>query len=793
MNKRTLTWLWLLFSSSLLAKSYQMELPTQFQNQTVTDITVAFSGSRISGINKQSLLSVLDKKLNQETKDKLHSLNDVIPLNTLHQLGFSTHYNPSTLTLSLSAQPELLSIAELSYSAEEHSVVLSKKAPWSVLSSINYQYLHTSEDKTSQLVDVNTAINVGANTGVSFITSHHLFDDDKQQQFYRGDTYFSYANHHIPLKAQLGDISSAADGHMYSGQFAGLHLSPAYRQLQPQKNIAPISKQYFYLPQAAEVDILVNGFLLTKTRLNAGRYNLSELPMIAGENNVEIVATYGSGEQHRFTFNEFFNPNLLKAGHNDYDLAIGVPSSINQNEYRYGTTAVINGFYKYGVNQQFTTGINGSYSGKGHILGFSALSQFDKFGLHARVSHGQDQFGVQGYALSLNSEHFVWGKQPSSGPNLRFSYDKRHKFNASHWQPFSQSLTEQRLGINYTMQISAKVDANISLNRHINAEQASYDSGQVNVNWRLGEFRLTANYKYNQLPTALDADSQRFSINISWNSFNPNYDLQSRIDYRQRQQKWVGRFNTLNRNHVNTTGYDLSIDHQPERQHIEAGISHNMTGLRVSSAIIHNQNDVSDSQTFKTNLSSSVAIVNGRFGVGNNIQTPFAIVHKHPSLNSANVAINPSITKQGRYQAQSYNGISGLVNLGVPYIESQVSVKVDNAPLGYDLGDGIYKITADSLSAYEINIGSDSAYTVIGSLNFAENKPVALLRGVILYGEKQWPIFTNKKGRFVAEGLATGRYKIIVNNQQGYFEVTEQPQGGRLIRIGNVYLETIDE
>ncbi len=162
---------------------------------------------------------------------------------------------------------------------------------------------------------------------------------------------------------------------------------------------------------------------------------------------------------------------------------------------------------------------------------------------------------------------------------------------------------------------------------------------------------------------------------------------------------------------------------------------------------------------------SSLVFADGAWGVGRTVTNGFAVVTPHPTLEGSSVVLGPSDAPVAR---TDWLG-SGVVPSLAAYRTARVAYDAPEAPTGYDLGSATYDINAPYKAGYALQVGSAYTTTTIGTLLDAEGKPVELLAGVVREAGKEnghkVEIFTNRAGRFGAQGLAPGRWIIEMSTE----------------------------
>ncbi|NBC28423.1 MAG: hypothetical protein GVY29_00350, partial [Spirochaetes bacterium] len=104
------------------------------------------------------------------------------------------------------------------------------------------------------------------------------------------------------------------------------------------------------ISEPSEARFLVNGQTVQTQRLEPGRYNLTDFPLLPGVNDVRIVLENDLGEETVIEDVLPFAPRLLPEGRYDYSGALGFP--------RWSVTEpLVSGFYYRGFTQRMTAGL----------------------------------------------------------------------------------------------------------------------------------------------------------------------------------------------------------------------------------------------------------------------------------------------------------------------------------------------------------------------------------------------------------------------------------------------------
>lgn len=177
--------------------------------------------------------------------------------------------------------------------------------------------------------------------------------------------------------------------------------------------------------------------------------------------------------------------------------------------------------------------------------------------------------------------------------------------------------------------------------------------------------------------------------------------------------------------------------------------------------------------------------------VGRPIYDSFAIVKPHKSLSEGDVRVEP--TPFG-YTANSGSlSVATMPSLS-SYSERTIPVDVANAPVGVDIGQGSFKVFPAYRSGYVLEVGSDYNVTLVGTMLNSDGQPVTLVAGQAteLAHPERPPVtlFTNRQGRFGASGLAPGKWRIqMLDQNKSVYIVTVAKDAVGVVKLGEIVPE----
>lgn len=196
----------------------------------------------------------------------------------------------------------------------------------------------------------------------------------------------------------------------------------------------------------------------------------------------------------------------------------------------------------------------------------------------------------------------------------------------------------------------------------------------------------------------------------------------------------------------------------------------------------------STGQRSSLRFGTSLAVADGSFSIGRPIQDSFAIVGAHPSLNGTDLFIDAN----GRFSTANSGAMGTALQPSLSsYSERNLLVTAPDAPIGTDLGEGSFRLLPVYRSGYKLTVGSDYMVSVVGRLLGSNGEPITLVAGTAVeeaHPEREpVPLFTNAAGRFGATGLAPGRWRITLSDDdRTRFDLVIPDGANRTIAAGDL-------
>ena len=133
-------------------------------------------------------------------------------------------------------------------------------------------------------------------------------------------------------------------------------------------------------------------------------YNLTDLPLQAGANDVELVITDEAGNKRRVAFTSFSDTHLLAPGKAEWSVSGGVPSYIRDNEREYRREDwMASLFGRYGITDKITGELSFQADSQVRLAGAALYTALPVgfLGLQGALSQSETGTGTHNFALSF--------------------------------------------------------------------------------------------------------------------------------------------------------------------------------------------------------------------------------------------------------------------------------------------------------------------------------------------------------------------------------------------------------
>ncbi|MEO1487936.1 MAG: hypothetical protein AAFR88_00680, partial [Pseudomonadota bacterium] len=607
-----------------------------------------------------------------------------------------------------------------------------------------------------------------------------------------------------------GDLDPEIRGQQSFVQMGGVGVLRQRRRFNGFRSAILQTDRQLVLQRAANVRFLRNGVLFREVRLDPGRYDFSQLPLIAGSNDIDIqIADFNGGIQN-LSFQQYLDPIDLDPGDFEYGLYFGPTSQVFAGAPDYQGPLAVTGFFRkaffdrpaLGIGVQASEEVQNLTSQIQFVLPNSGRLLFDAGVSTARVG--------EGFAAGVSYEHFFERESLNDTLNIRADYISPQY--ASLGNPEAINTAEFTLSAQYTRQFTQRffVTANTS---YIRARQDIGDSFRIGANgfYRLNRrWTFRAGADYSEFPTATGRGT---GFNITAGIiFQPDFRRRAEARYESRNNLAELTYNQSGLNQLNSVGFGGILQSQDDSVLGQGFIGYAANRFDVQATHASFGPDISGfgaTNITSVRVGTTIAYADNQFGIGRRINDSFILLKPHPTLDGRSVVAGQSLARNN-YISKSGAFGSALNNFLGSYATQSVQYDVEDPPPGYDTGDGIFRVFPPYKSGYAAVIGTDAFVTVMGTFLLVRDdpgslaavvgreQPVSLAGGRVTMlnpeeGENPEPLpfFTNSAGRFAISSLLPGRTYLVETFGQdgttGYtfrFTVPEDTDG--LVKIGDI-------
>lgn len=791
-----------------------MTFPLLENDFLLGEVGATVVGQNVVAIDGDRLQNILEPVLSQATLldiEQRTAANGFIETQDLEDLGLNITFDFQDLALDLVISGRLRKSTDVSVNQRGEIDITDKVTPGFFSGYINgfavQDYLHEApngnEGRAPFSLTIDGALNFFGYKGLT-LEGEGFYAEGEDNEWTRGDVRLIHDNPDHALRYTAGDIEYFGSELQGTPALGGFSIERNYSELQPLKIVTPSGQRQFTLDRAATVDVYVNGGLTRTIRLDPGNINLEDFNFLDGANDVVLEIEDAAGRTQRIEFTSFFDNDLLAKGLSEFSYNIGYPSFVEDNEVKYNEDQLtLSGFHSWGLTDNLTFGINaqGNEDIQQAGLQFVWATSFGNFDIEPSVSLNDRTGQEEDLSPAVN---FDWEY------NFKNDYNQVLDVSLEAYDHDFVSLSDTVADNPYSYDAQMRFQSRLPYDfggtltaRHANGRGTQGDITSVGTTLNRSFGRASAFASFDYINEEGQADDVRALLSVSFRLGERQTLLYRRDTLRRTTTAEWTRFR---RNVANDWGANIAINDAPNDTQVtgeleyaanrfDASVEHTLQGTSFSDSDLTEQRS-------RMRLSSSIAFADGHFGFGRPVDSSFALVHAHDSLDGADIAVNKD--QDGKAVAWADGTGPAIVPDIAEYRPETLTIELENAPVGYNFGDARYDIVAARGSGVGIEIGSDASVMAIGILTDAEGNPLSLAAGTIIpagaepqdaapadAGEADNIIFTNQSGRFVAQGIKPGNYTLNVrdqnlNNYSGSFTVPKDAKG--YVKIGEIKL-----
>jgi outer membrane usher protein len=618
--------------------------------------------------------------------------------------------------------------------------------------------------------------------------------DDGGYRFDREYTRLVYDQPEHYRRWMLGDLVPEIRGQQGYVQLAGLGVSRQRRRFNQDRTAILQANRQIVLQNESTVSIYRNGVLFKQDKLQAGPYDLTSLPLLAGGNDIQIQVRDSAGRVQNIDYSSYSDPIDLVPGDHEYGAYIGVIADSFSGSPRYSSEVAFTGFFRkaflnapaIGIGLQATkrmqqvTGQTQFYFWNGSRL------QLDTGLSHSDLRGMGYAFGVQ-FDKTLNRDELV------DSFVLRADYTSRRFGGISADDP--DNSNQFSLNAQYTRAFTSNFyvtgTASYLKNRNTNDSYRFGLSGAYRFN---PKWSIRVGVDYARLSTA-GGRQNGFGGLISL-VFQPHIRDRFEARYESGSDSASLAYNHSGSGRIGSLDYGLLAQRESDAANLQAYAQYTASRFDASfsqSTYGDGIGGIGQNQVSTVQIGTSIAFADGHIALSRRISDSFAILYAHPTLRGHAVVAGQSL-EPGDFISRSGTFGGAVNNYMASYVDQSVTYDVQDPPPGYDIGPGTYRVRPAYRSGYAIQIGTEAFVSAVGTLVRPDGKPVSLIVGSIVSldrpQEKAMQFFTNTAGRFAAQNLRPGGlYRVDLSEGRGNFTITVPPNSDGLLQMNQIQVD----
>lgn len=598
------------------------------------------------------------------------------------------------------------------------------------------------------------------------------WDEDDMTTVQREDIRLIRDDPKRSVRYVLGDLALPTIGYQNNQSIFGMSVVRNFK-LQPNRVTRPINRFEFFLEDDAQVEVFNNGQLVQTLRLSAGPQDIRDLPLTAGLNDVQLVITDNVGRVQRLDFSATVAGDLLAPGRHQFAYGVGFPRTDETGLWRYDTSQpIVSLSHRAGISPNFTVGGYLQAGFQEQLVGLKGLWAAPIGNVDVDVAFSNKQEWGQDYAFRLGYDFLQSGEQNPTQRNFGVAVEYRGNVFAN----FGAVNREQETALDFTAYYSQKLFWDITSTLNFRYQLGRNTSDQYKLVWGLTRsFKgVGVNLRLSQILNQEGNHEQQASLNFLWLKPEKRQTVQlttevSSVDDPENRLAW--NYSALNPNQ----GLDASVglNTKADRNRLSGNLKYKgyrgTWQLDQSFELERESQRLTQSSTQLT-FGTAIVFVDGHWGISRPVTDSFALLVPHPNLKGLKIGVNPNGGENYQAKVDPF-GPAVMSNLQ-SYQLSTLRVSAPDLPIGYEIGPRVHYVSPTYKSGTLIRMGSDASIFLKGKLLNSQGEVIALQAGEVQsLSDPQWKpitLFTNKAGKFAAEGFKPGKYRIRL--------FTEKPQ-----------------
>lgn len=677
----------------------------------------------------------------------------------------SAYAHGSTVQLDVNAGQLTLTLSADAF--DSHRLDLNPRAALLAPSAVPSGFVNYAINVGSERSATSTYLDAGFAYGRGLLRDNPSWN--RLQGFSRGMTRFEYDDIRHLRRWTVGDqYAFSTDGLGGTVLLGGAGVVRAF-DLDPYLITFPQPTLSGLLQAPGTVDIYKNGVLVGQQQVGAGAFNLANLGVGPGTNDVKVVVHDPFGGTRVLQQKFYATSQNLAQGLDEFAFQAGVERrSTLDNGYESGR-GVLLARQRHGFTSWLTAGYR--IEAQNHLVNagpsidlrlpfgfasaaFAASNDHGNAGQGASLSY---QFVAREFSFGFGTQHFSSGYRrlgddlvPDDFRLRRVSY-----LNAS-WSPvtrlsvqlnagdlvYASGMRQRNLGVTSAIDLPGDASLMINLNRQVNHPGDSDNQVLVNLVVPLG---------------------RRDSI-----SFNASHSDNAGSGYGFSAQRSVPTDNGWGYS-LDARRDDYGVNGRAEADYQGHYGLVSMTGQRFG-----NQSSAN------VLVSGSVLALGGQVHAGRVLQNGYALVQT-PGVS------NVEITRENLPVGKTDTEGNLLVTNLLPYQANKIGIDQGSVPLEYQLDDTEKMMSVPRLGGTIVRFGVHALHGARGKLTL-DGKTVQYGSATVMWEDKRMKTLVGLDGSFYFPDLPSGNYTLQAHTAEGHMNChLAMPQSSRpMVDLGKI-------
>jgi outer membrane usher protein len=785
--------------SNPYGRAIDLTVDVDFYKRSLGEVTVHMAADGATTFDGPALAAVLKPLLSNAAQTRVDAAlaGQATTLEELKKIGIDAIFDRENVAISIrSIDPNLREPLSI-YGATNHDSELATNASPAAFSFFLDTTVSESRDWSGPTagfrdpsIFLNSAIRAGPIVleGEGQIADRDPFAPDRQYRFDRNYVRLVYDLPDDYLRTYVGDLTPEVRFEQNYVQMGGIGISRERRRFDQFRTAVLQGDHQLILQRESTVQVYRNGILFQQLQLEPGSYDLSNLPLLSGSNDIRLAVQDASGFSQTINYQTYLDPIDLEPGDWEGALYVGKLSTTFGLSPKYDGQLAVTGFYRKSFVDHPAIGFGLQASQSVQQLSAQTQLLIGSGRLDATVGASRSKLG-NGYLAGLVYELLLDQSERSTSVTIEGVWHSRY------FTGLGAALQDNSSELNASAIVSHTFNPLVSMEAgatYIHNRLPLRDGYRI---YTQGYYRISrkwfvsAGVDYQQLSDAASSKRQNgVGFNVSL-VFRPNIEDRAEARYDYHYDSAQLSYEHFPETYVGAVGYGALISHS-QGQDAAEGFA-NYTGNNFDASLTQSISgpgfgQLAQRKVTTARISTAIAFADGAFAVTPRIGDSFAILEPHQSLRGHNVVLGDLLTDS------RYRSISGPLGGAVDgylssYVTQSINYDVENPPPGYDVGLGIFRVHPPYHSGYKLIVGSEAYVTATGTLLDAKAKPVALGSGQVIDlsrpKDKAIQFFTNSVGRFALTNLRPNNHYQVKLYSGPAFEFTVPANSAGLVDL----------